>query len=295
MDGGSDRSGKESYVLPAQGVEGSSIVKGSFMDFARGSDGEVEQQFRHGSASFANPTPPTGAAERSPPGPSANDPQVRLQSSRCRRRSRSDNPLTSGKFDIFDWYPKYQSCQRYFVNHAQQSNPVQAVAAFVNITLPFERASNPIAGPEPRLSPGGMARGGFLPHQSYTAVSLVPYLRRLVVTGLDYPGVLHGFFGDDWATGVGPLHEQERRNYLFAAKSGGWASVKKDYDMLPLETVPFMRPLQGPVIAEIEAAEKSWSEWLAMEDWMVGPRAPENMEHGGASGGGEQSQPEGTR
>ena len=99
------------------------------------------------------------------------------------------------------------------------------------------------------------------PHQSHTAVSLIPYLRRLVVTGLDYPGVLHGFFGDDWATGVGPLHEQERRNYLFAAKSGGWASVKKDYDMLPLETVPFMRPLQNPVIAEIDAAEKSCSEW----------------------------------
>lgn len=97
------------------------------------------------------------------------------------------------------------------------------------------------------------------------------------MTGLDFPGVLHGFFGDDWATGVGPLHEQERRNYLFAAKSGGWASVKRDYDMLPLESVPFMRPLQAPIIAEIEAAEKSWSEWLAMEDWMVGPRAPENM------------------
>ena len=85
---------------------------------------------------------------------------------------------------------------------------------------------------------------------------------------------------------MGPLHEQERRNYLFAAKSGGWASVKKDYDMLPLETVPFMRPLQGPVIAEIEAAEKSWSEWLAMEDWMVGPRAPEHMNRGG----GQQQQ-----
>ena len=109
-------------------------------------------------------------------------------------------------------------------------------------------------------------------------VSLIPYLRRLVVTGLDFPGVLHGFFGDDWALGVGPLHEQERRNYLFAAKSGGWASVKKDYDMLPLDTVPFMRPLQAPAIAEIEAAEKSWSEWLAMEDWMVGPRAPDSME-----------------
>ena len=104
-----------------------------------------------------------------------------------------------------------------------------------------------------------------------------------MVTGLDFPGVLHGFFGDDWAAGVGPLHEQERRNYLFAAKSGGWASVKKDYDMSPLETVPFMRPLQGPVIVEIEAAEKSWSEWLAMEDWMVGPRAPEAHRQGAES------------
>jgi hypothetical protein len=92
---------------------------------------------------------------------------------------------------------------------------------------------------------------------------------------MDFPGVLHGFFGDDWSNGVGPMHEQERRNYLFAAKSGGWASVKKDYDMAPLETIPFLRPLQGPLDAEIEAAERSWSEWLAMEDWMVGPRAPD--------------------
>jgi len=111
-------------------------------------------------------------------------------------------------------------------------------------------------------------------------MSLVPYLRRLVVTGFDFPGVLHGFFGDDWAAGIGSLHEQERRNYLFAAKSGGWASVKKDYDMLPFETVPFLRPLQGPLDAEIDAAEKTWSEWLAMEDWMVGSRAPESMNEG---------------
>ena len=59
--------------------------------------------------------------------------------------------------------------------------------------------------------------------------------------------------------------------------------MKKDYDMLPLETVPFFRPLQGAVDAEIGAAEKSWSEWLAMEDWMVGPRAPESIGEG--SGG----------
>lgn len=95
---------------------------------------------------------------------------------------------------------------------------------------------------------------------------------------MDFPGVLHGFFGDDWAAGIGPLHEQERRNYLFAAKSGGWDAVKKEYDIHPLETVPFLRPLQGPVDAEIEAAERSWSEWLAMEDWMVGPRAPDMLD-----------------
>ena len=199
--------------------------------------------------------------------------------------------LIPGQFDIFEWYPKYQSCQKYFVDHAQQSAAVQAVAAFVNICLPFQRPANPISASEQRLSPGGlMGRSTPSPHQSHTAVSLVPYLRRLVVTGLDFPGVLHGFFGDDWASGVGPLHEQERRNYLFAAKSGGWASVKKDYDMMPSETVPFMRPLQNPINAEIEAAEKSWSEWLAMEDWMVGPRAPENLK-----GGGEQTRPRGGR
>ncbi|KAL8689008.1 MAG: hypothetical protein Q9218_005222 [Villophora microphyllina] len=204
--------------------------------------------------------------------------------------SRPDDP----QFDIFDWFPKYQSCQRYFIEHAQQSAPVQAVAAFTNIQLPLQRSPNPITNAQARLppSPGGlgslnfgsMARspGGTASTSTstlaYTSVSLIPYLRRLVVTGLDFPGVLHGFFGDDWASGVGPLHEQERRNYLFAAKSGGWASVKKDYDMSPAETVPFMRPLQGAIGQEIEAAEKTWSEWLAMEDWMVGPRAPEGLQ-----------------
>lgn len=48
------------------------------MDFARGSDGEVSQHFRHSSASYANPTPPTGGEAPFSQGPSANDPQVRL-------------------------------------------------------------------------------------------------------------------------------------------------------------------------------------------------------------------------
>ena len=254
------------------------------MDFPRDTDGEVQQRFQH--AAFSNPTSSNPPAEQA--NTRTDDPQVSPQQ---RALVNENNRLTSGQFDIFEWYPKYQSCQKYFVDYAQQSGPVQAVAAFVNIFLPFQRHSNPISSSEPRLSPGGlMGRINPPPHQTHTVVSLVPYLRRLVVTGLDFPGVLHGFFGDDWATGIGPLHEQERRNYLFAAKSGGWASVKKDYDMLPLETVPFMRPLQNPVNAEIEAAEKSWSEWLAMEDWMVGPRAPENMEPGA-----EQSRQRGGR
>ncbi|OJJ44774.1 hypothetical protein ASPZODRAFT_70921 [Penicilliopsis zonata CBS 506.65] len=188
-------------------------------------------------------------------------------------------------FDMFEWYPRYQSCQRYFLDQAQHSVAVQALSAFLNIQLPFQRPVNPIfnstseSASTPAVSAG--PRVGTGPASSTStahplpSISLFPYIRRLVATGMDFPGVLHGFFGDDWGTGVGPLHEQERRNYLFAAKSGGWAAVKRDYDMPPLETIPFLRPLQGPLDSEIETAERNWSEWLAMEDWMVGPRAPD--------------------
>lgn len=41
------------------------------------------------------------------------------------------------------------------------------------------------------------------------------------------------------------------------------------------ETVPFMKPLEEARMEELTAAEKAWSGWLAMEDWMVGPRAPQ--------------------
>ncbi|KAI9852776.1 MAG: hypothetical protein M1824_001733 [Vezdaea acicularis] len=206
---------------------------------------------------------------------------------------------TNPQFDLFEWYPQYQSCQRYFLDHAQHSELVRAVAAFINIALPCQSSPTPVMyyvshNSSQRLGPSMSTPTPF--------VSLIPFLRRLVATGMDFPGVLHGyeaatsslrpfkaliparFFGDDWAKGVGPLHEQERRNYLFAAKSGGWASVKKDYDMSSHETVPFLRPLQGPVDAEIEAAEKTWSEWLAMEDWMVGSRAPNEMQDPSSDG-----------
>jgi hypothetical protein len=66
---------------------------------------------------------------------------------------------------------------------------------------------------------------------------------------------------------------------MFTTKSVGWAEVKAEYDMGPDQTVPFLKPLQRAQLAEIEKGEKHWSEWLAMEDWMIGPRAPdEGME-----------------
>lgn len=37
--------------------------------------------------------------------------------------------------------------------------------------------------------------------------------------------------------------------------------MNRDYDMLPLETGPFVRPLKGFVITEIEGAENTWNEW----------------------------------
>ncbi|EAW10123.1 uncharacterized protein ACLA_045880 [Aspergillus clavatus NRRL 1] len=182
--------------------------------------------------------------------------------------------------DIFEWYPHYQNCQRYFLDHAQHSVSVQALCAFLNIRLPFQQVPHPVSTSSSESSTpsagqtSSSSSSSSLPPPS---VSLIPYIRRLVATGMDFPGVLHGCFGDDWSAGVGAIHEQERRNYLFAAKSGGWAAVKNDYDMPPFETIPFLRPLQGPLDSEIEAAERSWSEWLAMEDWMLGPRAPEAL------------------
>jgi len=118
---------------------------------------------------------------------------------------------------------------------------------------------------------------------------LIPYIKRLVVTGFDKPAILHGLFGDDYKKGVLPHLDCERRNYLFAAKHGGW-SCKRSYDsgtgMGGDESVPFMKPLEEARGVELMAAEKAWSGWLAMEDWMVGPRAPkdelERERHDGA-------------
>lgn len=194
----------------------------------------------------------------------------------------SQGTTAGDAFDLFDWYSSYQDCQRYFLDHAQHSGPVQSLSAFLNIRLPLQRHPDPVlnASSSASHSPSSQQQQQQSSSSPSTpspppSVSLIPYIRRLVATGMDFPGVLQGFFGENWGSGIGTLHEQERRNYLFAAKSGGWASVKKDYDIPPLETIPFLRPLQGSLDLEIEAAERSWSEWLAMEDWMVGPRAPD--------------------
>jgi hypothetical protein len=48
------------------------------------------------------------------------------------------------RFDVFDWYPKYQSCQQYFLDHSQYSASVQALAAFINILLPFQRSPHSV-------------------------------------------------------------------------------------------------------------------------------------------------------
>lgn len=219
-----------------------------------------------------------------------------------------------GQFDIFEWHGQFQSCVRYFLDHAQHTGPVQAVAAFLNIQLPYQksppisssvRSGSPpthynsahgmhssgftgMAGPGPAsMNSSGKAPVSMLcdqaqqqQQQQQASVTLTPYIRRLVATGFDIPGVLHGFFGDDWAVGVGPLHEAERRNYLFAAKSDNWAKVKASYDMDGEQMVPFLKPLQNVSEKEIEGAETSWSEWLAMQDWMLGPRAPVDVEAG---------------
>ena len=197
--------------------------------------------------------------------------------------------MPDSQFDVIDWYPKFQSCSRYFLDHGQYNGAVQAIAAFINIQLPFQSqhpalSSNSLVNTSlttpnpatPSLLPSGPAMPGRHPAVA-ASVTLVPYVRRLVATGFDFPSVLHGFFGRDWLEGVGPLHDSERRNYLFAAKSDNWLKVNANYDMANGQFVPFLKPLQKATEEEIQTAEATWSEWLAMQDWMLGPRAPAEM------------------
>ena len=183
----------------------------------------------------------------------------------------------------------------------------------MNIQLPYQKFNNLVRGPLPAHPPPppGPARGpvgatatssssraaGKAPTEPNSPqeaggplyAALLPYVRRLIVTGHDSPAVLHGFFGDDWVMGIGPLHEQERRNYLFAAKSDTWLRVRASYDMGGGQVVPFLRPLREVSENEIVTAETNWSEWLAMQDWMLGPRAPGDEETAGNDAPGEEA------
>ncbi|KAI0157236.1 hypothetical protein GGR57DRAFT_500854 [Xylariaceae sp. FL1272] len=191
-------------------------------------------------------------------------------------------PMQESQFDVLEWYPHYQSCLRYFLDHAQHDGPIQAMAAFINIQLPFQKSQLPPLSPRSlgsssAISPSSPSAVGKLPMPMQASISLSPYIRRLVATGFDFPGVLHGFFGDDWMAGIGHLHESERRNYLFAAKATNWLDVKSQYDMPDGQTIPFLRPLQNVTEDEIVNAESGWSQWLAMQDWMIGPRTPDEI------------------
>lgn len=228
------------------------------------------------------------------------------------RRGEDQSPqsarlLDSPSFDIIEWQPAYQSCQRYFLDHAQYEPGTQALCSLINIRLPHQWRTAPVlSSTPPNSTPAGPSNPNYpfnpyprpgssinSPNRSHGSsgqpppsfVSLVPYIRRLIVTGFDKPPILHGFFGDDYLRGVLPHLDCERRNYLFAAKHGGWRSCKKMYDTGSGggggdETVPFLKPLDEAKMEELTAAEKAWSRWLAMEDWMVGPRAPDEGTHG---------------
>lgn len=162
-----------------------------------------------------------------------------------------------GRINPTGWYPHYKNCVKFFVERGQYTPAVQSVATFINIRLPYQRPSESAqAGPASQF------------------VFLRPYVRRLIVTAQDSPTTMHAFFGDEWAAGIGCIYKQERFNYLFTAKSAGWAFTKEAYDILPDEQVPFLRPLHNATEDELRTADDRWSEWLAMQDWMVGTRDP---------------------
>jgi hypothetical protein len=186
-------------------------------------------------------------------------------------------------FEILEWYPQYQSCLRYFLDHAQHSAPAQILCASLNIELPCQRTNFPVLSwtsanlpdafdPLQQLPLNSLATScGECVQGNPEAISLIPYIRRLVCTRHDDPSILFGFFGGSWHTGVGPLHEIERRNFLMAAKSLLWAEVKLAYDKSKQETVPFLAPLSRTTKAEVVSVKETLATWSNMRDWRLGP------------------------
>ncbi|KAF9892828.1 hypothetical protein FE257_000417 [Aspergillus nanangensis] len=170
--------------------------------------------------------------------------------------------------NLHTWHPQYMECVRFFLDHGQHTVPVQSLSAFINLRLPYQRVENPVV----RSSTSTITTTTTT--NTTPPISLRMYVRRLIVTAHDTPLVLSAFFGPNWQAGVGSVCAQERINYLFTAKSEGWVATKAAYDVLPDEQTPFLRPLLDPTEEELRTAESRWSEWLAMEDWMVGPRSP---------------------
>ncbi|KZZ92368.1 hypothetical protein AAP_03023 [Ascosphaera apis ARSEF 7405] len=165
-------------------------------------------------------------------------------------------------FDIFQWHEHYELCRHYFLDVAQWNRDIQALCALMNIRLPYQRSSWAARNAQ-ALDPSFV--DGF---------SVIPYMRRLVATGMDTDSILHGFFGDFWFLGVGHIRRQERFNYFFAAKTGNWERCKAMYDMPPFETIPFLRIVQGTDQEELEQAAERWGRWMLMQDWLIGPATP---------------------
>ena len=111
-----------------------------------------------------------------------------------------------------DWYSKYQSCQIYFINHAQHQSYVQIIATFTNIWLPFQRTQGLIAAvidpkksfittpmdyPVPlRVSIPTLHRlyppyGLATQETVFPFVSLVLYIKRLIFSFFRDPSVVH--------------------------------------------------------------------------------------------------------
>ncbi|PQE19015.1 ilp is an apoptosis inhibitor protein [Rutstroemia sp. NJR-2017a BVV2] len=211
-------------------------------------------------------------------------------------------------FNTLNWYKRILNCQEYFLDRGQHDYAVQAIAAFINIQLPFQKQPHPVKRADKAWSGVNLEerpserqdrrRDGDMDHQNHNThqhgsrnrseskeegypqhVSLIPYIRRLIITGHDSDEILQYFFGHDWRAGIGALHEIERRNYMFASKSSSWLEVKTAYDMSPEQSVPFLTPLREVQEVELEASDEAWSKWLAMGDWMLGPREPPQMQN----------------
>lgn len=213
------------------------------------------------------------------------------------------NPSTIGSegFDIFEWHAAYLSCQRFFLDHGQYEPGSQAVTALLNILLPHQLPKPITSWADPELtSPSARFASAYVPPGTTPPrpepvplpgppkmpnfVSLVPYVRRFVITGFDNDAILHGFFGDDYKKAIMPLRECERRNYLFVSKSGGWEKAKAQYDMDPMQSVPWMRAPKDIQGLELENAEKTWNAWHSLEEWTTNSRLPDGLGEDGPSG-----------